>query len=452
MGEYGTGVDVESLVDVRNGTQKKRIFWDQQIYELEIERIFGRCWQFLTHDSLIPNPNDFATGYMAEDEVLVIRQEDGSVKAFLNYCSHRGARLCAAEVGNARGFTCTYHGWSYGMDGALKAVPFEKELYSGCLNKEKLGLREIRVENYKGFYYGNFDPDAPSLSDYLGEMKFYLDVWMDLNGGAELLGPVSRSLLNCNWKTPAENFAGDAYHVGWTHAASLKVLGGELSALAGNQVLPPDGTGIQITTRFGHGLGVLWNAGAAIHPPASEEGKLYRKWFDDMRPKMIQKLGESRGRLYGSHFNGTVFPNNSYLWGTNTFKVWVPRGPHQIEVFTWAIAEKDMPDDVKKGVQANMIRTFGSAGMLEADDSDNMETMTQNNRGRMVRDGVMNSQMGLGTDTLDPNFPGVIGQSAVGETSYRGFYRAYKDFLAAENWNTLLGKNPDDWKHELIGK
>jgi NAD(P)-dependent dehydrogenase (short-subunit alcohol dehydrogenase family) len=68
-------------------------------------------------------------------------------------------------------------------------------------------------------------------------------------------------LLNCNWKTPAENFVGDAYHVGWTHAASLSVLGGELTAMSGNKMVPPDGAGTQVTTRFGHGLGILTNAG-----------------------------------------------------------------------------------------------------------------------------------------------------------------------------------------------
>lgn len=452
MGANHTPVDVDSLVDVQNGTQAKRIFWDQQIYDLEMEHIFGRCWQFLTHDSLIPNPGDFATGYMAEDEVLVIRQEDRSVKAFLNYCSHRGARLVAAEAGNAKGFSCTYHGWSFGMDGTLKVVPLEKELYRGTLDKEKFGLREIRVESYKGFYYGNFDAEAPNLSDYLGDVKLYLDIYMDYNGGIELIGPPSRSLLNCNWKTPAENFVGDAYHVGWTHAASLQALGGELAAVEGNQAPPLEGLGIQIATRFGHGLGVLWDTAAAVHAFGSDEGQLYRKWLADRRPMMVEKLGPKVGRLYGSHLNGTIFPNNSYLFGTNTFKLWIPRGPHQIEVFTWTVVEKEMPDQVKQAVHAGMVRTFGSAGMLDADDADNMETMTHNNRGRRIREGRLNSQMGLGTDTLNPDFPGVIGQSAIGETSYRGFYRAYKELLDGKSWKEILTLDPNAWKHELIGK
>ena len=76
MSAKSAAVDVESLIDVKNGTQQKRIFWDQEIYDLELERIFGKCWQFLTHDSLIPNPGDFTTGHMAEDEILIVRLQN----------------------------------------------------------------------------------------------------------------------------------------------------------------------------------------------------------------------------------------------------------------------------------------------------------------------------------------------------------------------------------------
>ena len=132
---YAGALDVYSLND---------------IYQLELERIFGRCWLFLTHDSLIPNPGDFTTATMGEDEVLVVRQRDGAVRALLNYCRHRGARVCVAEAGNARGFTCSYYGWAYELDRRLAAVPFERELYRECLHKPALGLQAVRAECYHG--------------------------------------------------------------------------------------------------------------------------------------------------------------------------------------------------------------------------------------------------------------------------------------------------------------
>ncbi|HCZ49404.1 MAG TPA: aromatic ring-hydroxylating dioxygenase subunit alpha, partial [Gammaproteobacteria bacterium] len=77
-------VNINELVDVAGAVQSKRVFWDQEVYEQELERVFGRCWLFLTHESQIPQPGDFVTAYMGEDKVIVVRQRDGSIKVFLN--------------------------------------------------------------------------------------------------------------------------------------------------------------------------------------------------------------------------------------------------------------------------------------------------------------------------------------------------------------------------------
>ncbi|MFZ5491744.1 MAG: aromatic ring-hydroxylating oxygenase subunit alpha [Pseudomonadota bacterium] len=438
-------VDVNQLVDVAGGVQSKRVFWDQEVYEQELERVFGRCWLFLTHESLIPQPGDFVTAYMGEDKVIVVRQRDGSIKAFLNSCTHRGNQVCHADSGNAKAFTCSYHGWSFGMDGSLAALPLEQSAYYGNFDKAEHGLRQVaKVDSYRGFVFGCFDPQAPALKDYLGEMGWYLDTWMDGTGGAELVGPPMKSILRCNWKVPAENFIGDGYHVGWTHAAAIKVLGGPLSGLAGNAEIPFDDAGLQVTSRHGHGFGVIWDGVGLIH-----DDPAYRIYATEKQPEVAAKLGDWRAKLYMGHWNAGIFPNCSYLYGTNTFKVWNPRGPNEIEVWTWTLVEKAMSPELKREVVKQAIHTFGTAGTLESDDGENMETCTWSNRGPQTRQGTMNAQMGQLNDTEHPDLPGIVGKNFIGETSYRGFYRFWAEIMQAENWAAVRA-NDATWKEPLI--
>ena len=429
---------LDQLIREEGAIQDRSIFWNEDIYQQELEHIFARCWLFLTHESLIPNTNDYQTALMGEDSVIVARQADGGIKAFINSCTHRGNAVCFADAGNARAFSCPYHGWVFGMDGELVEVPLEETVYYGDIDRSKLGLRQVaKVESYKGFVFGTFDPDAPSLEEYLGGMAWYMDSFLDVPGGMELMGPPMKSVLDCNWKNPTENFIGDGYHVGWAHASALKVAGGPLAKVGGLGFFEMD-SGLQVTVPEGHGFGVIWDAAAGLHP--GPVGVAYQEWLDQRSPHIREYKGEWQEKFYRGHWNASIFPNCSFLYGTNTFKVWQPRGPNNIEVWTWTLVEKEMPDELKQMLVMDNMFTFGTAGILESDDGENMEQCTQVNRGKVTRQGSVYLGMGKGRERKEPGLPGLVSDGWMSEASTRGMYRRWADLMSGDSWATLAEK------------
>src|SRR6266496_1564365 len=222
------------VIDPATGKLDRRIFSEQAIYDDEMERIFGRAWQMIGHESLVPAVDDFFHTYMGEDPVILTRDGQGRLHALLNMCRHRGNRVCRVDDGNAKRFMCTYHGWTYRNDGALEHVPGEAEAYYNALDKSSLGLIEARVETYAGIVFANWDKDAPSLEAYLGDARWYLDTVFNHNeAGIIAIGP-QKWMEPCNWKTPVDNCS-DNYHLPISHYSTSfsrhKIMGTPLRSI-----------------------------------------------------------------------------------------------------------------------------------------------------------------------------------------------------------------------------
>src|SRR5688500_12268206 len=163
--------DFLNLVDRKKGLVDRRIFHDEDIYQLELERIFARAWNFMAHDSQIPNPGDFFMTFIGEDRVIVVRDNDGVPQVLVNSCRHRGNAVCRAEEGHSSSFMCTYHGSTYDLKGSLVGVPGFKEDYHEELDRENWGrIKAGKVDTYKGFIFATMDAEAPDLDEFLGRV------------------------------------------------------------------------------------------------------------------------------------------------------------------------------------------------------------------------------------------------------------------------------------------
>jgi phenylpropionate dioxygenase-like ring-hydroxylating dioxygenase large terminal subunit len=419
--------DVHQLVDVEHGLISRRIFIEPDIYAQELEQLFARCWLFLCHESQIPQPGDFFSTYMGEDPVLVVRDSQGQVHAFLNVCRHRGNRLCRADMGNAATFTCAYHGWTYGNDGQLIGVPALQEAYFGELDTTQWGLIPVaQLESYKGLIFATFDPTVPPLLDYLGEMTWYLDAFFDRReGGIEVCAGMHKWVIPCNWKFPAENFGGDGYHVGWSHLSAIR------SGFSGGASLKPMASGTMLSPGNGHCI-IAFGPHDIGDPPVPE----VLAYEESIRSEVRQRLGARTGLV--NPIVGTVFPNFSMLRATSrTFRVWHPHGPDQIVVSSWIYTDKAAPPEVKEALRLAGIRGFSPSGTFEQDDMDNWQECTQTCRGVVSRRMPLNTQMGLGHDRFDPTLGAWASEFRWSENNHRHFYRRWAQLMATSSWSEV---------------
>ena len=402
----------------------RRLFVDDAVYRLEQARIFAKCWLYLGHESALAETGAFFTTTMGEDPVIVVRDKTDRLRAFLNSCSHRGAKVCRVDSGVATLFRCPYHAWTYSTEGALVAVPRLGPAYGDALDMSQHGLREVaHVESFHGMVFGTWDAEAPSLREYLGDMAFYLELMLSrMDGGTEAIGGVHKWTINVNWKIPSENFAGDHYHVPSTHGAGVQM--GFRSPLTNN--------GYCIQTGNGHSIGSE-RGGAQQGTAVKTE---YDAFMKQMRSELVAKHGEAANAFVPIGV-GTIFPNMSFLDSARfrSFRVWHPRGVDRIEAHSWCIVDKALPAELKTAVRRQYSLAFGPGGIFEQDDGDIWQSVQDAMRGHIGQQGRFNYQMGLGreaptTERYGPPFPGSCSDILMTEANQRGFYRHYAKVMA----------------------
>jgi benzoate/toluate 1,2-dioxygenase alpha subunit len=367
--------DVQSILDTAlqddpvtgNFRCRRDIFTDEQLFELEMRHIFEGNWIYLAHESQVPNNNDYFTTTIGRQPIVIARNRQGELNAFINACSHRGAQLCRFKRGNQATYTCPFHGWTFNNSGKLlKVKDPENAGYPDQFNQDgSHNLTKVaRFESYRGFLFGSVNPDVLPLAEHLGEAAKIIDMIVDQSPeGLEVLNGASTYVFEGNWKLQAENGA-DGYHVTATHWNYAATTGRRKQAeqTDGIRAMSAGGWAKQGggSYSFEHGHLLLWTnwANPEDRPNWHRREELAEKFGKPMADWMVQR---SR--------NLCLYPN-VYLMDqfSSQIRVLRPISVDKTEVTIYCIAPKGEDADAR----AHRIRQyedfFNASGMATPDD------------------------------------------------------------------------------------
>ena len=394
-----------------------RLYHDAAVYAREQERIFqGPVWNYLGLDAEIPDPGDFRATYVGDTPVVVNRDENGEVRAFVNRCAHRGAIVRRELSGSATSHTCIYHQWCYGLDGRLTAIPFRRGIkgkggMDPGFDMAAHGLRRLTVAAVNGALFGTLAEDPEPLEHYLGE-PILAQLRRLLDKPVRVLG-YNRQRIRANWKLYAENTR-DNYHASLLHEF-LVTFGLDRATQVG---------GVRMDARHRHNI--TWAEGGSdtddFAHQAYGDARVRADYLSLKEPSLVEFRQERADRLnlvVTSIFPGAVFVQISNSLAIRQIR---PRGVDEVEVFQTMLGYADDPPEMTEHRlrQANLV---GPAGLVSMEDGEAIEIVHR--ASRPEPDSTTVIELGGGGVISDRDY-------RVHDVPLRGFWSYYAELLGIE--------------------
>lgn len=258
------------VVDYGHAGIPVRNYFDPEVFAKEVEHVWLKVWQWACREEDIPNANDVFVYENVGKSVLLVRQSDGSIKAFYNSCLHR-ARTLVDRNGHRAELRCMYHGMTWTCAGKFKFNPIEWDFPQ--FKHRDMSLPELKVDCWGGFVFVNFDAEAAPLIESIGPLAEHFERY-DFANRHKLIH-VSK-VIACNWKVAAEAFM-ESHHTVATHpqlAAFLGDVNSQYDMLNDYVSRHFTATGVLSPTLEGRGLGDLdiLKAMAAVNNPSDDDG------------------------------------------------------------------------------------------------------------------------------------------------------------------------------------
>ena len=418
-------LNLEELV--QDSRVHRKIYLEQEIFELEMERIFERNWAFLGHESEVAAPGDYKTVPIGTQPAIMTRDEDGDIHVLMNRCMHRGSTICQEQRGNSSSFRCWYHGWTYNNRGDLIGVPYANGYGSG-FDKRKFGLvKAARVESYRGLVFGSLSPEVEKLADYLAGAKYYIDLFMDLSpeGAVEARSGTHKYGYDGNWKFQMENGV-DGYHPNFVHQAFFETQGKQV----GRKVMQLFTENSDLESKaLGNGHSILDMAPkrpVGTRPVSNMlRGATSQASSEAYVESLIRRFGRERTAeiLAASNVNLAVFPNLLII-GIQ-FRMTIPISATRTDVHLLPTTLKGVPEEINVARLRAHESFYGSAGGGAPDDVEMFNRCTD---GLRVK-GAEWLELSRGIEREKVDAEGVTIGHITDEVPQRAFYRRWKAMM-----------------------
>lgn len=405
-------------------------YTDADVFATEMDKIFGKVWVYVGHDSLVPNAGDYYCTTLAGQPVVLSRGEDGAVHVLHNRCGHRGAKVLKRERGNARIFSCMYHGWGFRPNGQLAGVPMHAEFPKEVLQEPGAGMLALpRVASYRGFVFASQNPDVMSLDDFLGTAKEGIDELVDRSplGAIEFSAGCHRYRFRGNWKLQMDNMA-DTYHPAACHISTVGPDGRQFQRRGGKE-------GGQALFFAPNGESVVSQLGVrGFTQGHSSEQSLFDKEqsggvWDEYRAQLVQAYGEERTReiLKNRRHSLTLFPTLDILIAQTSVRVVKPIAVDLTEVEVWPVRLSGAPEAISQDLVRYVNITHSASSFIQSDDLEAFERcqegmQSQGNEWVLVA-------RGIGTDVQEAD--GVLFGPRSSEVGQRAKHYAWRELMGA---------------------
>lgn len=417
----------------------KRIYTDPAIFDLEMERIWGKSWIYVGHESQVAEAGQYYSTTIGSQPVILTRHKNGEIYVLFNRCAHKGAQLVGDSSGKVKDFRCGYHAWRFDLDGKCIAIPLVQGYDDTGFSKddECANVQQVpRFDSYRGFVFASLSKEGPDLEQWLGGVASSIDNMVDRapEGELEVTGGVLRYEHDSNWKFFLENL-NDMMHPMIVHQSSSmtarkvakRELGPDTKAPSAIEIIAPFTEGYDFCNEvglhafpYGHGYS---GGKTSIHANYSD--------IAEYNEAMYAAYGKERtDEIFTINRHNTVcYPSVTIKGAIQTMRVVKPIAVDKTVIESWTFRLKGAPDELLKRsiLYCNLINS--SANLVGPDDQESYYRQQQG----LLSDGndwlPLNRDLGRDDDMGD----GYLYAQGSSDLAFRNQLAAWKRYMTEDS-------------------